>query len=330
MLFATHYLQEADDAADRVVVIVGGRKVADGPPGAIKARFGDRQVRFTLRDKAGLLGALAGVRAVDRDGPRVTLHSSDTDATVASLVSSGLGWSGLDVGGLDLETPSPAAARGDVMTGFVTLELRRCVRDARYLVITVALPVGLYLLFTGLFGAHGKRALGLPQPVELMVAMIAYGAMWAVFSATGPRIAHERAIGWTRQLRVTPLAPASALGGKLVTALAAALPAMLLVASPRWSATRSASAPPSGSPCSPPCGPERYRWPCSAWPSATWPQTTSPSRSPWLFISPLAPSAACGCRCPPCRTSCRTSARFSRPTAWPSWAGGSPAARPPS
>jgi len=116
------------------------------------------------------------------------------------------------------------------MTGFVPLELRRCVRDLRYLVIAVALPIGLYLLFTGLFGAHGQRALGLPQAVELMVAMIAYGAMWAVFSATGPRIAHERAIGWTRQLRVTPLAPASALGGKLLTALAAALPAMLLVA----------------------------------------------------------------------------------------------------
>ncbi len=65
------------------------------------------------------------------------------------------------------------------MTGFVALELRRCVRDARYLVIAVALPIGLYLLFAGLFGAHGQRALGLPQPVELMVAMIAYGAMWA-------------------------------------------------------------------------------------------------------------------------------------------------------
>src|SRR5262249_6168063 len=89
---------------------------------------------------------------------------------------------------------------------------------------------GLYLLFTGLFGAHGQRAQGLPQPVELMIAMIAYGAMWAVFAATGPRIAHERAIGWTRQLRVTPLPPASALSGKLLTALAAAWPAMLLVA----------------------------------------------------------------------------------------------------
>ena len=116
------------------------------------------------------------------------------------------------------------------MTGFLALELRRSLRDVRYLVIAVAMPIGLYLLFTGLFGAHGQRAQGLLQPVELMIAMVAYGAMWAVFSATGPRIAHERAIGWTRQLRVTPLAPAAALAGKLVTALAAALPAMALVA----------------------------------------------------------------------------------------------------
>jgi len=92
------------------------------------------------------------------------------------------------------------------------------------------MPIGLYLLFAGLFGAHGQQAQGLPQPTELMVAMVAYGAMWAVFSATGPRIAHERAIGWTRQLRVTPLSAPSALAGKLVTALAAALPAMVLVA----------------------------------------------------------------------------------------------------
>lgn len=116
------------------------------------------------------------------------------------------------------------------MTGFLTLELRRSLRDVRYLVIAIALPIGLYLLFTGLFGSHGQRALGLPQPVELMVAMIAYGAIWAVFSVTGPRIAHERAIGWTRQLRVTPLTSVSALSGKLVTALGAALPAMLAVA----------------------------------------------------------------------------------------------------
>jgi ABC-2 type transport system ATP-binding protein len=105
VLFATHYLHEADDAADRVVVIAGGRKIADGPPAAIKARFGDRQVRFTLEaGSPALLATLPGVHAVDHDQARVTLHSSDTDATVRSLAGSTLRWSGLEVGGPDLET----------------------------------------------------------------------------------------------------------------------------------------------------------------------------------------------------------------------------------
>jgi len=105
VLFATHYLHEADDAADRVVVIAGGRKVADGPPAAIKARFGDQQVRFTLlHGSPARLAALDGVRTVEHDHSRVTLHSTDTDATVRSLAGSGLAWSGLEVGGPDLET----------------------------------------------------------------------------------------------------------------------------------------------------------------------------------------------------------------------------------
>ena len=105
VLFATHYLHEADDAADRVVVIAGGRKIADGTPAAIKANFGDQQVRFTLRHGSpALLAALGGVRAVDQDGARVTLHTSDPDATVSSLVRSDVRWSGLEVGGSDLET----------------------------------------------------------------------------------------------------------------------------------------------------------------------------------------------------------------------------------
>jgi ABC-2 type transport system ATP-binding protein len=106
VLFATHYLQEADDAADRIVVIADGRKLADGPPAEIKTRFGDRQVRFTLTSgSSALLPALAGVQSIEHAGTsRVTLHSTDTDATVTALFSSGLGWSDLEVGGSDLET----------------------------------------------------------------------------------------------------------------------------------------------------------------------------------------------------------------------------------
>jgi ABC-2 type transport system ATP-binding protein len=81
-----------------------GRKIADGSPSAIKASFGDRQVRFTVDPGSPVsLAALAGVRAAEQRGTRVTLHSSDPDATVTSLVGSGLRWSDLEVGGLDLE-----------------------------------------------------------------------------------------------------------------------------------------------------------------------------------------------------------------------------------
>jgi ABC-2 type transport system ATP-binding protein len=105
VLFATHYLHEADDSADRVVVIAGGRKVADGPPAAIKATFGGQQVRFTLlHGSPALLAALDSVHAVEQDNSRVTLHCGDTDATVSSLVRSDLRWSGLEAGGPDLET----------------------------------------------------------------------------------------------------------------------------------------------------------------------------------------------------------------------------------
>ena len=57
-----------------------------------------------LQGPPDLLAALDGVRTVEQDHSRVTLHSGDTDATVSSLVNSGLQWSGLEVGGLDLET----------------------------------------------------------------------------------------------------------------------------------------------------------------------------------------------------------------------------------
>ena len=83
------------------------------------------------------------------------------------------------------------------MTGFMTLEIRRALRDVRYLVLAVAMPIGLYLLFAGLFGSRGQTAQGLPQPTELMVAMVAYGALSGV----------------TRSCRVQPMARSWAIRG---------------------------------------------------------------------------------------------------------------------
>ena len=62
MLFATHYLEEADANADRAVLMAHGRIVADGPTTEIKARVGIRTIRATLPDAAAAeLEALAGV-----------------------------------------------------------------------------------------------------------------------------------------------------------------------------------------------------------------------------------------------------------------------------
>ncbi|TWP36926.1 ABC transporter permease [Leekyejoonella antrihumi] len=114
-------------------------------------------------------------------------------------------------------------------TYFLRLEIVRMLRDPKYLALAVGAPSGFYLLFAGLFGGGSTRPGQLPGAVEIMVAMAAYGAIWAVLSTTGSRIAEERQIGWLEQVRAMPLSPMVALGSKVVAALATALPAIVLV-----------------------------------------------------------------------------------------------------
>ncbi|WP_246075003.1 ABC transporter ATP-binding protein [Nonomuraea terrae] len=86
VLFATHYLEDADEDADRAVDVAGGRLAADGTPAEIKAAAGGRSVRFSLRDQpAAGLGLLPGVSAVEIAAGVATLHTSDVDATRAGL-----------------------------------------------------------------------------------------------------------------------------------------------------------------------------------------------------------------------------------------------------
>ena len=105
ILFATHYLEEADQVADRIVVLDHGRIVADGSAAQIKAGARTRRVRFQLAqaDPASLRG-LPGVRQVDVAGDRVTLESTDSDATARALFTSGLAVRDLEIAGPDLET----------------------------------------------------------------------------------------------------------------------------------------------------------------------------------------------------------------------------------
>ncbi len=103
ILFATHYLEEADAAADRIVVIARGRVVADGTSADLKATLGERRVRLTLENAEVELERLDSVRQVERYGPRVTLYTDDADATVRSLVHLQAPWRDLEVESPDLE-----------------------------------------------------------------------------------------------------------------------------------------------------------------------------------------------------------------------------------
>ena len=85
VLFATHYLEEADDFADRIVLMAKGEVVADGPTGEIKAMVGTRTIRATLPGADGL-AELPGVTAVDRHGATVILVCSDSDAAIRALL----------------------------------------------------------------------------------------------------------------------------------------------------------------------------------------------------------------------------------------------------
>ncbi len=104
ILFATHYLAEADENADRIVLIARGRVITDGTPAQIKAMAGQHRVRFTLGrgDIAGL-DRLPGVTGVDLRGPSVTLSTTDAEATVRALFEHRDRVPDIEVHGADLE-----------------------------------------------------------------------------------------------------------------------------------------------------------------------------------------------------------------------------------
>ncbi|MEU6401397.1 ABC transporter ATP-binding protein [Streptomyces sp. NPDC046985] len=105
VLFATHYLEEADAVADRVLVLHRGRLLADGTAAEIKAKAGARRVSFDLEgpiDEAALRD-LPFLSSLDVSGQTVRIQSADADATVHALYGLGVFPRNLEVAGLGLE-----------------------------------------------------------------------------------------------------------------------------------------------------------------------------------------------------------------------------------
>ena len=104
ILFSTHYLEEADEFADRVVVLGGGRVLADSSPSAIKSTVGLRVVRCTLAGADEYtLESMPGVQSLRVHHERVELRTTDSDATLRALLGAFSEAWDLDVVGAGLE-----------------------------------------------------------------------------------------------------------------------------------------------------------------------------------------------------------------------------------
>ena len=104
VLLTTHYLEEADELAERVLVIDKGQVIADGSPQEIKSRVAGSKITFTSSvplDPAALGGL--PVSASDVSDHRVTLMTNDPQSVLRELFRRSVDMSNLEVRGADLE-----------------------------------------------------------------------------------------------------------------------------------------------------------------------------------------------------------------------------------
>ena len=123
--------------------------------------------------------------------------------------------------------PRRAPPLGGFNLTFLAIEIRRLLRNRRTVVVTVVVPVVLFLLLKS-----NKRALSLAgterTAATTMIGIAVYGAMLAATSG-GAMVSIERALGWSRQLRLTPLRPLAYVAIKLLTAMLLGLGSVAVV-----------------------------------------------------------------------------------------------------
>jgi ABC-2 type transport system ATP-binding protein len=104
VLFATHYLEEADTYADRIILMARGSVVADGPATEIKATVGLHTIRATLPEAdTAALAALPGVTNVETRGEGIILNCSDSDIALRAFLPAFPAARDIEVAGAGLE-----------------------------------------------------------------------------------------------------------------------------------------------------------------------------------------------------------------------------------
>ena len=129
-------------------------------------------------------------------------------------------------------TPDLTTRRAPGWGGFnvtiLAIEVRRLLRNKRTLIFSIVLPVVFFLIF-GLNAQYAGESVGNGNvSAYVMISMALYGAILATTSG-GAMVSVERAAGWSRQLRLTPLAPFAYVAIKMLTALVLGLGSVLAV-----------------------------------------------------------------------------------------------------
>lgn len=113
------------------------------------------------------------------------------------------------------------------MLSYIAFELRRTLRNPRFLVMTMFMPVAMNIVFVQLNGSRLSPAQMHTFATGYMMNMAAFATVSACLSTAGNRLAQERGSGWFSYLTLTPLRPIDIVGGKIVSAIALGVPAVL-------------------------------------------------------------------------------------------------------
>jgi ABC-2 type transport system permease protein len=105
------------------------------------------------------------------------------------------------------------------------LEMLRVLRNKRYMIFTIGLPVVLYLAF----GRSQTTAYGVEFKAFYMIAMASIGAFSGALTGNAQRISQERKDGWIRQLRITPLPASGYVTAKIIASLVTTVPSIVIV-----------------------------------------------------------------------------------------------------
>ncbi len=111
------------------------------------------------------------------------------------------------------------------MMAFMRFEIRRSLRNVRFLVLLIAFPALLYLIY----GTQKGTAQGLTVGAFVFVSMAVYSGMGSAMFASGPQLARERQNGWMRQLRVSPISARGWFIAKIVQGILMIVPGLLVM-----------------------------------------------------------------------------------------------------